>query len=364
MSENLPEENNRHERKRRGLFFPLLLLGAGVLLLLSNFGYIQGGFWGFVETYWPALLILAGLDGLIKGEGITASLFIAGVGGLLLAGNLGFATISAWDMLTKGWPLILVGIGIDIILGRHTIARAVVGIFMALLLIGGMFWLADLSFPGVVRSMDFTQPYQNESSLKLTVERIAGRVVVDAVKPGDDLLLDGEFNLLKNEKMEPSVEQDADSAEISFDTGKNAFPGAVWPSQNSSWKIKVHPEPELTLDTEVAMGETRLDLRGLTVKEVDCEHAMGRSEVYTSSTKDATYHVSGAMGEIVIRVPKGAAVTVSVNNAIGAVSFPDDFSRENGDYTSPGYSEKESAIKITVDLPIGAVRIVEYSASL
>ena len=364
MSENLPEENNRHERKRRGLFFPLLLLSAGVLLLLSNFGYIQGGFWGFVETYWPALLILAGLDGLIKGEGITASLFIAGVGGLLLAGNLGFATISAWDMLTKGWPLILVGIGIDIILGRHTIARAVVGIFMALLLIGGMFWLADLSFPGSVRSMDFTQPYQDESSLKLTVERIAGRVVVDAAKPGDELLLNGEFNLLKNEKMEPSVEQESDSAEISFNSGKNTFPGAIWPSQNSSWKIKVHPEPELTLDTEVAMGETRLDLRGLTVKDVDCEHAMGRSDVYTSNTKDATYHVSGAMGEIVIRVPKGAAVTVSVNNAIGAVSFPDDFSRENGDYTSPAYNENESAIKITVDLPIGAVRIVEYSASL
>lgn len=364
MSENLPEENNRHERKRRGLFFPLLLLGAGVLLLLSNFGYIQGGFWGFVETYWPALLILAGLDGLIKGEGITASLFIAGVGGLLLAGNLGFATISAWDMLSKGWPLILVGIGIDIILGRHTIARAVIGIFMALLLIGGMFWLADLSFPGSVRSMDFTQPYKNESSLELNIERIAGRVVVDSVKSGDDQLIDGEFSLLKNEKMEPSVERNSESAIISFDTTHNSFPGAVWPSQNSSWKIDVNPEPELTLNSNLSMGEIRLDLRGLTVNEVNCEQAMGRSDIYVSNSKDAEYHVSAAMGEIVIRVPKGAAVTVSVDNAIGAVSFPDDYSRENGDYSSPAYNDDEAAIKVTVDLPIGAVRIVEYSASL
>lgn len=327
MSENLPEENNRHERKRRrGLFFPLLLLGTGVLLLLSNFGYIQGGFWGFVETYWPALLILAGLDGLIKGEGITSSLFIAGVGGLLLAGNLGIATISAWDMLAKGWPLILVGIGIDIIVGRHSVARAVIGIFMAILLVGGMFWLADISFPGTGRSMEFTQPYQDESSLKLTIERTAGRIFVDAAKPGNDLLLKGEFNLLKNEKMQPSVEQDADSAKIRFDTGKNAFPGAIWPSQNSTWKIKVNPEPKLMLKTNLAMGETRLDLRELAVTEVDSEQAMGKSEIFISTSKDGTYHVSGAMGEIVIRVPKGAAVSVSVRNAIGVVSCPDNYS--------------------------------------
>jgi len=310
------------------------------------------------------LLILAGLDGLIKGEGITASVLIAGVGGLLLAGNLGYASISAWDMLSKGWPLILIGIGVDIILGRHTIARAIIGIFMALVLIGGMFWLADLSFPGSVHSMDFSQPYNNESSLQLTIDRAAGRVEVGADKSSSDLLMDGEFNLLKNEKLEPSVEQNATGVVIDLDTGGNAFPGAMRPSQSASWKIKVNPEPELTLRSKVAMGENRLDLRGLTVKDVRCETAMGRTEIYTADTKDATYHVTGAMGEIVIRVPKGAAVSVSVNNAIGAVSVPDGYDRENGVYNSPAFSDNESAIRISVDLPIGALRIVEYSSSL
>jgi hypothetical protein len=363
MSENIPEET-RHENKRRGLFFPLLLLSAGVLLLMSNFGYLPGGFWGFVQTYWPALLILAGLDGLIKGEGITASVLIAGVGGLLLAGNLGYASISAWDMLSKGWPLILIGIGVDIILGRHTIARAIIGIFMALVLIGGMFWLADLSFPGSVHSMDFSQPYKNETNLQLTIDRTAGRVELGADKASSDLLLDGEFNLLKNEKLEPSVEQNSDGTVIDLDTGGNAFPGVMRPSQSASWKIKVNPEPELALRSKVAMGENRLDLRGLTVGDVRCETAMGRTEIYTADTKGATYHVSGAMGEIVIRVPKGAAVSVSVNNAIGAVSVPDGYDRENGVYNSPAFSDNESAIRISIDLPIGALRVVEYSSSL
>lgn len=364
MSENIPENTPRPERHRRGLFFPLLLLSAGVLLLMSNFGYIPGGFWGFVQTYWPALLILAGLDGLLKGEGITASVLIAGVGGLLLAGNLGYASISAWDMLSKGWPLILIGIGVDIILGRHTVARAIIGIFMALVLIGGMFWLADLSFPGAVHAMDFSQPYKNETSLQVTIDRVAGRVELNAAKSASDALLEGEFNLLKNEKLEPSVEQKTGSAVIALDTGGNSFPGMVRPSQSAAWKIKVNPQPELTVRSKMAMGDTRLDLRGLTVKEVYCETSTGRSEIYTANTKDAEYHVSGATGEIVIRVPKGAAVIVTVNNAIGAVSVPDGYLRENGSYHSPAYTDNNPAIKVFVDLPIGALRIVEYSSSM
>jgi predicted membrane protein len=91
---------------------------------------------------------------------------------------------------------------------------------------------------------------------------------------------------------------------------------------------------------------------------------MGKSEIFISTSKDGTYHVSGAMGEIVIRVPKGAAVSVSVRNAIGVVSCPDNYSRKNGIYTSGTYSENQPAIKVTVELPIGAIRIVEYSASL
>lgn len=365
MSENIPEmTNERRPHKRRGLFFPLLLLSAGVLLLMSNFGYLPGGFWNFVQTYWPALLILAGLDGLIKGEGITASVLIAGVGGLLLAGNLGYASVSAWDMLSKGWPLILIGIGIDIILGRHTIARAVIGIFMALVLIGGMFWLADLSFPGSVNSQDFSQPYKNETSLQLNIERAVGRLELGAAKSSSDPLLDGEFNLLNSERLEPSVEQNKDGSVVTLDTGGNAFPSIVRPSQNAAWKIKVNPTPALSVRSKLAMGETRLDLRGLTVKDVLCETATGRTEIYASDTKDATYHISGATGEIIVRVPKGAAVSVSVNKAIVSVDLPDDYTGGNGSYKSPAYTEKDPAIKITVDLPVGSVRIVEYSSSM
>ncbi len=50
---------------RRPILFPLVLIVLGVLFLLSNLGYIQFDFWGFIGTWWPLILVIVGLDVLI-----------------------------------------------------------------------------------------------------------------------------------------------------------------------------------------------------------------------------------------------------------------------------------------------------------
>ena len=47
---------------RRSIFWPFLLLVAGVLLLLSNFGLVEASAWDLIRNGWPVLLIAAGLD--------------------------------------------------------------------------------------------------------------------------------------------------------------------------------------------------------------------------------------------------------------------------------------------------------------
>ena len=50
---------------RGPILIPLILIVLGFLLLFSNLGYIQFNFWTFIETWWPLLLIVFGLDILI-----------------------------------------------------------------------------------------------------------------------------------------------------------------------------------------------------------------------------------------------------------------------------------------------------------
>src|SRR5512137_1699193 len=49
-------------RERHGLVWPVMLIGAGVVLLLSNTGRLPWGVWQTLLSLWPVLLIAAGLD--------------------------------------------------------------------------------------------------------------------------------------------------------------------------------------------------------------------------------------------------------------------------------------------------------------
>ncbi|MBV8084097.1 MAG: hypothetical protein JO247_04695 [Chloroflexi bacterium] len=56
-------------RRRRSVVLPLALIGLGAIFLLQNFGVLSWQFWGSVWQYWPALLILVGLELVFGGRG-------------------------------------------------------------------------------------------------------------------------------------------------------------------------------------------------------------------------------------------------------------------------------------------------------
>ncbi len=362
MDEN-NSQSNFPQREKRSLFFPLLILTAGVLLLLSNFGYLPGGFWGFVELYWPVLLIISGLDGLIRGNGITGSLLIAGFGGILLAGNLGYITMSAWELIIKGWPLILIGAGLDFIIGRRSAIRTIFSLVLAFMLIAGLVWIAELSIPGAVSTRDFQQEYDGESELDLQISRTAGMVRLLSANSNENLV-EAQLDLARNEVMEPQVELSQKSAFIRLASDRNNFPGVSRQSVGSEWEIRVHPEPELTAKSVLVMGESSLDLRGMNVETIKCETVLGKTDIYLSDDLGAEYDISGAIGKITIYVPEGVALRLDADKAIGATFIPAGYRQDGDRVVSPQFEEGKTAIEVNVDLPIGAIHIVEYEAEL
>ncbi|NMB54740.1 MAG: hypothetical protein GYA15_08560 [Leptolinea sp.] len=360
------EENNsnyRPPKERHGIFFPLILLTAGVLLLLSNLGYLPGGFWGFVEVYWPILIIICGLDGLIRGNGITGSLLIAGIGVVLLAGNLGYISLSAWELLAKGWPLILIGIGLDIIIGKRTVFRSIFSLIMAFVLIAGLVWLANFSLSDSITTREFRQDYQNETELSLDISRAAGRI--DLKSGGiSSALVDADLSLMRNEHLEPVVNRENDRTSIKLNSDKNTFPGMTRRSDGADWEIRVHSKPVLSIKSDLAAGENRLDLRGLDVDSVTCETVAGQSDIYLAESEDASYRISGVTGKIIIHVPAGVPVVVETDKVLGNCSIPNGYSRVDGRIFSSEYQDGKPAVHVRADLVVGAIHIVEDGADL
>ena len=62
MSTTAPLPPSEPARRRRGLFWPLVLIGIGLLALLANYGWVTGLSIVALLALWPVLLILLGID--------------------------------------------------------------------------------------------------------------------------------------------------------------------------------------------------------------------------------------------------------------------------------------------------------------
>jgi hypothetical protein len=103
------------ERRRwPGLFPGLILIAVGGGLLAREFGLVPAHV-RFVD-FWPLLVALAGLSSLVRARSVVGALFalaFVAMGGVLLAGNLGFLTFPA----ARLWPGLLVLLGLAFVLG-------------------------------------------------------------------------------------------------------------------------------------------------------------------------------------------------------------------------------------------------------
>lgn len=99
----------RENHHRPGLWPGLLLVSIGAGLMARELGLLppQVG----VLDFWPLFIVAIGVSVLLRAGGVVSAILALGfiaLGGVLLAGNLGFVTASA----TRFWPVLLVLLGL------------------------------------------------------------------------------------------------------------------------------------------------------------------------------------------------------------------------------------------------------------
>jgi hypothetical protein len=115
MERNEPRRDHEWDSTRR-LIPAAVLVAIGAIFLLRNFHVIH------INPFdlWPGILIVMGVSKLVDAPrtgNYTGGAVLVGIGGLLLAGNLGLLPIdSIWQL----WPLGLIALGLLLLLERVT----------------------------------------------------------------------------------------------------------------------------------------------------------------------------------------------------------------------------------------------------
>lgn len=92
----------------KGLAWGLFFIGLGVVMLLSQLGWLDGDVWRHTWPFWPAIF---GIGHLVQGrsaKSIGDGVFMLLISGYLYVSNEGLYGLG-WS---RSWPLVLVALGV------------------------------------------------------------------------------------------------------------------------------------------------------------------------------------------------------------------------------------------------------------
>lgn len=275
------------------------------------------------SLFWPVILI--------------------GVGLIWLLGSMGIIPNANFARLLSLWPLVLIVIGLDILIGRRSpVGGAVMGLVAVALI--AFFLLAGpaLGLPtaGILKTETISSEISDATTANINLSL--------ASQPASIYALDDRTSLLKGEVDYYGTLNYTESGTTNrrirlhqVGTGGINIP---W-DPNARWKIGLTPNLPIELTVDGASGSADLDLSqlrltGLSIDQgsgsldlqlpsstqaynADLNGASGSMEVTFAADSDVTVRLNGGSGSIKLSVPTGSAVQLQIRSSgSGSVNLP------------------------------------------
>ena len=290
--------------------------------------------------------------------GITGPIILISLGVLFLLNNLGFIELNLWDVIMRFWPILLIAIGLDILIGRRSAWGAAIAAVVVLAILAGGIVFFDNQAQWTYASENFEIPLGNVEEATVSLDPALGYLLVDALPKGSNVLLRGEIRPFSGEKIGKTVDISGTRATIDLRTeGVIVAPFFGGWSDQPSWDLALHPEVATDLFVDFGVGKAELDLQDLQIGEIHVEQGLGQMILLLPSADNMDINLDGGIGEIRVVIPKDVGVRLRAGVGIGNVQVPSDFTRDGDFYLSPGYAAAENQIEMVIDLGIGSVQV-------
>lgn len=307
-------------RRSRSFFWPLLLIGGGVVLLMSNLGYIP----------W-----------------------------------------SSWNVLWRLWPLALVAIGIDIMIGRRSRVGAVLSGILILALMAGAAAVAFFA-PDIPYLDKLTQPsqWQTEHIEHPLGEIESATVTIDWTSaPGSlSALNDSPYLIAGDIAFQGDLIFDVNTSRGQANVTVDSHFSGPWFSPNfiggpdAAWEIGLTPDVPLELNLDAGSGSCDFDLSGLQISSLFLDSGSGSIELSLPSESTFEAIIDGGSGSMKILIPDSVGVRVEIESGSGSFQPSERFVFVEGDRDDDGvwetknFSTAEYTITLEIDQGSGSIQ--------
>lgn len=255
------------------------------------------------SLFWPIILIGAGL--------------------ILLLRNLGVLESFNFNVLLRLWPLILVVIGLDLIFGRR---YPWAGALIALLAVGGviafLYFAPNLGInpPAGVKTEVLTTPVESTTRVQYNLDTSYEPVSIKALPASSDLF---KATIVHNGQLNFNVTGDTDkTVSLSETTDPENWFSLDLGLSGLKWDIGLNPSVPAVLNLDGGSGSLDINLTGLKLESFDASLGSGASTITLPvSTAAYTVEIDSGSGAVNVKMPATTPLTLTLSSGSGAVTM-------------------------------------------
>jgi len=352
------DDRKNRRRHRGGFVWPIVLILVGAIFLLNNLGLIEDVTWNSLWQLWPLIFLAIGLDGLLRRNEIVGPVIMFSLGAVFLLSNFGWLNWNAWDSLWRLWPLLIIAVGLEIMIGRRSVWISILGVGVVFAALVGLLWLSGVGFEPLggqsIQSEMIEQELGDAVRAEISLSPVVGEMRVAALEDSSALIT-GEVSIGRGQHVWSNYKMKGTTAVYSISSRNPApFPGNTW-----NWQLGISTAIPIELEASMAAGDMDLDLADVILSGLDASQAVGDLSITLPAGEALQGEISQAVGQIVVYVPKDVSVRVEISKALSSLTVPSDFDRRGDYYYSPGYESSDTLIDLDISQAIGNI-VVRY----
>ena len=330
------------------------------------------------------------MSNLLNGGGrrlgsIFLPLILIGLGALLLLQNAGLIQVSIWDVVGRLWPLILVLVGIELLIGQRSPRAAVVVMLLVIscAVPAIMLFAVDSNRSGGL-SVNITSdhsPSEFASLLPRIEEQLAdveraevqlrfgvGELRLASLPASSPLLIAGDLAAGSGREApmwEVERRRDSELAQIEIVSGSGTFD---FNSEDNAerWDLQLSPEIPIELEVQAGASQIELDLTKLRVPALQVELGAAQLHLRLPAQGHTAATVEAGAADITIDIPADTPARIRTRGglaqfAVDTQAFPR--TDDSDVYQSPGYDASPDN-RIDLEIRTGLAKVEVRAVSL
>jgi hypothetical protein len=292
-------------------------------------------------------------------------IILIGVGVIFLLNNLGVITGSPWEVIWRLWPVLLIALGLEILIGRTGAAGSALSAILGLAVVGGVLWILiarpalpgfNLNFSGELKTTNVDYPLKDVRSASVSIGFTTGTNELTALTDSNNLI-EGTIRHYGNLTFDASDSGSQASVRMNSSNVSISMP---FGGSEERWSVALNPAVAYDLNLDMGVGQSTVDLSKLTVTGGRLNAGVGTTDLSLPAKGKFTMSIDGGVGTVKIRLPGKMALRVEVDTGIGSFN-PGTRLRALGSdvYETEGFGSAENAITLRIKAGVGTISVID-----